>query len=298
MDTKYKTHIMSDKTIVLVFNDKTVPISKNNSEFENIKKALTEYRYGALPMLADKATRISHQTKGEFKVKNGVVCYQDEALPEALSKRLMEFIEKKLPCTALRNFWKNLKENPSQDSRNELYLFLENQGIPITEDGYLIAYKYVNEDFMDCHTRTFDNSVGKVVEIPRDQVDPNRNNACSYGLHVGAFKYVVGNGQHIVEVKVNPKDVVSVPVDHNCMKMRVARYEVLAELHTEIGDKPVESPLHSMRTYYYRGTHKKNQKFRDNLVSSKKPGRVLKTIRASNKKQAIALLKKVLKIND
>jgi hypothetical protein len=36
-------------------------------------------------------------------------------------------------------------------------------------------------------------------------------------------------GDKIVIVKINPQDVVSVPLDENCQKVRVCFYEVVAE---------------------------------------------------------------------
>ncbi len=110
-----------------------------------------------------------------------------------------------------------------------LYRFLEHNGHPLTEDGCFIAYRGVTDDFRDCRTRSIDNSVGSVVEMPREQVDDNPNNTCSYGLHVACFNYAEGFGPKLIEVKVNPKDVVCVPEDYEGTKMRVCRYEVVNE---------------------------------------------------------------------
>jgi len=101
-----------------------------------------------------------------------------------------------------------------------LYSFLEHNGHPLTEGGHFIAYRGVTEDFKDMHTRTFNNSPGSVCEMPREEVDDNPNNTCSTGLHVASFKYASDFGPKVVEVKINPKDVVAVPVDYNGIKMR------------------------------------------------------------------------------
>jgi hypothetical protein len=48
---------------------------------------------------------------------------------------------------------------------------------------------------------------------------------------VAAFEYAdkfYSNG-HLMEIKVNPKNVVAVPTDYNQQKMRVCEYEVMAE---------------------------------------------------------------------
>jgi hypothetical protein len=117
---------------------------------------------------------------------------------------------------------------------DELFLFLEANEVPLTERGTFIAYKRVRGDFKDIYTGTFDNSPGNVVEMSRQEVDPDANKTCSVGLHVANFSYA---HQHyaskdastdvILEVEVDPSDVVSVPVDYSNSKMRVSKYRVL-----------------------------------------------------------------------
>ena len=120
-------------------------------------------------------------------------------------------------------FLDNLMENPSKKSVDELYSFLEYGNLPITPDGCFLAYKGVTTDFKDCHTRSFDNSVGAINEMPRNQVNDDPNAACSVGFHVGTFNYARGFGQETTIVKVDPADAVSVPHDHSCEKLRVRR---------------------------------------------------------------------------
>jgi len=82
--------------------------------------------------------------------------------------------------------------NPSMTSRNELFLFLEAANLPITEDGCFLAYKAVTSDFKDKHSRKFDNSPGVTLEMPRRDVDDNREQTCSYGFHAAAYEYAKG----------------------------------------------------------------------------------------------------------
>jgi bifunctional DNA-binding transcriptional regulator/antitoxin component of YhaV-PrlF toxin-antitoxin module len=131
----------------------------------------------------------------------------------------------------------NLRQNPSEESRKDLYTFLEKNHVPITEDGYFVAYKGVNNDFTDNRTGSYDNSIGKTVKMPRDQVNPDRNQTCSTGLHVAAYEYAKGFAALLIEVKVNPRDVVSVPTDYNAQKMRVCEYTVVAECENELKEE-------------------------------------------------------------
>jgi hypothetical protein len=169
----------------------------------------------------------------EFK-EDGIILMDGEPVSDALVVRYRFMIENDFPLEGFKLFVQNLAQNPSKDSRKDLYGFLEACTLPITEDGHFLAYKKVNGDYADCYSRTFDNHVGKTVEMPRERVDSNRNETCSTGLHVCSRSYLGHySGDRVVVVKVNPKDVVSVPVDYDNAKMRVCRYEVISELKNE-----------------------------------------------------------------
>jgi anti-sigma regulatory factor (Ser/Thr protein kinase) len=77
--------------------------------------------------------------------------------------------------------------------------------------------------------------IGEVIELERNSVDDHRANTCSFGAHVGALEYAKDFARNkLVVVKVNPKDVVSVPTDYGCQKCRVTGYTVLGEFETKI----------------------------------------------------------------
>jgi hypothetical protein len=155
-----------------------------------------------------------------------------EIIPQPIAEKLTEFINEGLPKTAILKFWENVKLNPSESSVEQLFQFLCDNSWPITKDGCFLAYKYVdvvNGKLVDSYTKTYDNSIGNIVTMDRNSCNPNRNIECSTGLHVAGFAYASSNGggKKLIEVKVNPKDVVSVPKDYNNQKIRVCRYEVL-----------------------------------------------------------------------
>lgn len=80
--------------------------------------------------------------------------------------------------------------------------------------------------YTDMHSRTMEIKLGIPVNIDRRECDADFSNECSYGLHVGATKYVerFGNASSPVLVcLVNPANVVAVPnYDHS--KIRVSEY--------------------------------------------------------------------------
>lgn len=231
--SKVNYHI-TQNSITLNFSGKTMAIARGDNRFAKVILAIKEGRLDEIPELVDVSSQFA---RDGFKLVDGqVIAPTGEALPQELNARILEFQREGLPFTHLLTFWENLKQNPSFRSREQLFKFLEHNGHPLTEDGCFIAYRGVTEDFKDKHTRTFDNSPGAVCEMPRSQVDDDPTRTCSAGLHVAAWGYASGWSENRVEVKVNPKDVVAVPVDYNGEKMRVCRFEVI-----QVCEKPLEN---------------------------------------------------------
>lgn len=163
---------------------------------------------------------------------NGKVYFNGEEVHGTIVTRINEFIRDGLPIDNLLRFVERVKQNPSYRAQQELYDFLENKGLPVTDDGYFLAYKAVQSNYMDKYSGKIDNSPGQTVSMDRAKVDDERSRHCSKGLHCGALDYVYmygGGDDHIIIVKVDPKDVVSVPNDCSCQKCRVCRYEVLRD---------------------------------------------------------------------
>ena len=177
-------------------------------------------------------TKVENWSEGDFRFENGVLWYEDEQVHDVITGRIVEMLKGGFDHTPMLAFLERLYQNPSYRAINELYTFLQHKFLPITPDGYFLAYKAVGPDFKDKYSGTFDNSVGKTVKISRRKVDDNCDVGCSYGLHVGAIDYVKsygGAGDKVVICKVNPADVVSVPLDSQHQKVRCCRYEVVGE---------------------------------------------------------------------
>lgn len=227
--------LVSEDSITVSFDGKLFTIKDGDRRFEEILEALREGREYDIPAIID-TSKIFEDAK-EVELVDGHIFIHGKKIPEVLTDRVLAFKAKKLPYGPLINFAKKLMSNPSFNSRQMLYKFLEHNGHPITKDGNFIAYKKVRTDFKDCHTGTMDNSIGTVVEMPREEVDDNPNNTCSSGLHVAAYKYASEFSKgHLVEVEINPEDVVAVPNDYNGEKMRVCRYEVKAICESKLED--------------------------------------------------------------
>ena len=228
-----------DGNLTVVLNNKSFQVLPDHLNYKMILEALPSATSDELLEMIDIEKAVATFSDGLVEIKNGQVTYEGEVVHGSISKRILEFMSKGLPFQPLVIFLKNLMENPSMQSQKELYDFLEHESLPITEDGYFLAYKAVRSDYMDKYRGTFDNHVGNVCEMTRSKVDDDRSRGCSNGLHAGALNYVAGYGSvesndKIVIVKINPKDVVSVPSDCNYEKLRTCRYEVVGEYQGEL----------------------------------------------------------------
>lgn len=293
---QYKNHILSSKSVIVIFNDAVIPVSDKNKCYPEVLKAIEDRRFNELANIINIESKVNHSPhnkKKSFTVKDGVVRFKDgKEVPGAISTKLIQFLDNGVDIEPIVKFWDNLRRNPQLRSREELYNFLEKNKIPLTEDGCFICYKAVREDFKDCHSGTFLNRPGLVVSIPWEKVDPNCNNICSYGLHVAAFPYADGfkpKDGHLLEVKVNPRHVVSVPTDSNAQKVRVCQYLVMHEVGKQ-GEQP-DSFIYSSRTYYYKGDRRKDRPFNPRLVTSHKPNRIGQTCRAKSLEEAVTEFK-------
>ena len=228
-----------DGNLTLVLNNQSYQVLPDHINYKMILEALPTATAEELLDIVDVEKAVANFSDGLVEIKNGQVTYEGEVVHGSISKRILEFMSKGLPFEPLVTFLHNLMENPSMQSQKELYDFLEHEHLPITEDGYFLAYKAVRSDYKDKYRGVFDNSVGKVVSMQRAKVDDNRSRGCSDGLHAGALNYVAGygsveSGDRIVIVKINPRDVVSVPSDCNYEKLRTCRYEVVGEYEGEL----------------------------------------------------------------
>ena len=230
--TKKVNWLITDHNITVNYDGQTHIVPKSDPLAQKLIEAVKANKMDEIPNYISIAKRMEHSTKGKFTVKDGQILINGVLAPRVLSEKILKFSDEGLPYEPLVKFADNLQKNPSFRAVNELFQFLEKNDHPITENGNFIAYKKVCSDFLDAYSRTIDNSVGNTVEVPRNQVNEDPHQTCSYGLHVANWDYAhnvytAGTEAKMLEVEVNPADVVAVPVDYNQAKMRVSKYIVL-----------------------------------------------------------------------
>lgn len=187
-----------------------------------------------------------------MSIINGVIKFGDFILEETLSSHILSLLdEKNVPKD--EKLWKsyvtfldNLHQNVNEDIREQLFRWMEYEnragnGFAITEDGCIVGYKGCNGSVLEpisafAGTAIVDgvevegqipNKVGSVIQMPRSEVQYDPSVGCAQGLHVGTRNYATHWAPILLLVKVNPRDVVSVPYENNSQKMRVCEYTVL-----------------------------------------------------------------------
>lgn len=233
------SHLISDSGTVTVFvNGKPHVFAPDFPHYDKVKKAIAEKNSDEIVRLGSLPRAIETYSGNNVKIENGVVYYKNKPLHNSLTKRILKLMTEGFPFNSMLKFLENLMQNPNFHAVNELYNFLVNRNLPITENGCFLAYKAVRSDYMDWHSGTISNKVGETPpRLERNEVDDDRRKECSNGYHVGAIEYVSdfhrGEG-HVIIVEVNPADVICVPSEKRFTKCRACFYTVVGEMDGEL----------------------------------------------------------------
>ncbi|AGZ17476.1 RIIB lysis inhibitor [Escherichia phage 4MG] len=177
----------------------------------------------------------------DLKLLDGILYWHGQKQETTLAKRILNDIENGTFDERYVKFMQKLMHNPSYASVQMLYDFIQHNDLEILENGDVKAYKKITntgDGPRDTRTKKVPNYKGQIISMPRNMVEDNPSVSCSQGLHIASLEYAGGfGGNSLIEVAVNPADVVSVPYDYNQQKCRCCRYEVLTGV-----DKPVGAP--------------------------------------------------------
>ena len=234
------------KSLNVFFQGKSHTIYATDAKFESAVEEYKNQNWDALHNILNPAqVFLNLYAKYEqIEVKDGNVYVSGEPISNLVASRILDFLAEGVDCVPMFKFITKLNLNPSSRAVNELYTFMEHKFLPVTDNGNFLAYKALRSDFTDVHSGKFDNNVGNVLEMPRNKVDDNKEAGCSYGFHAGTLEYARGfrpfNGKLVV-VEINPADVVSIPTDCECQKLRTCKYMVHSEYEVPLEDLTYES---------------------------------------------------------
>lgn len=245
--SKKVPYTLSEDSITIFWEGKPYSVRSDNANFAPLRKALFDARYEDVGQYLDIAKQVEDFVEGEVEVKDEVVYYRGHRLHGVVVDKLLDMLRGGLKdSTPLTNYIQRLMENPSSNSVEELYTFLGYRSLPITPEGKVLGYKGVQEDFYSStgnadtivvqgqtnERHQIFNGVGETIEVARRSVDDNKDNHCSYGLHIGSYDYAHSwsSGGKLLLVEFDPQDAVSVPDDCSFQKLRVSKYKVVADL--------------------------------------------------------------------
>lgn len=227
-------YLIQGKNIVVVIGSTSHTISSTHIAYERVKTAIKANDWATVEDIIEPKKIVINYGAGNISIEGEKLFWKEQELHNSLTTRIIQMYQDGFPIEPMINFMENLMLNPSKRAVTELYGFLEKGNLPITPDGHFLAYKKVKQDYTDCYTGTMDNSVGKVVEMERNMVDDDQNRTCSTGLHFCSREYLNHfGGERVMILKINPRDVVSIPNDYNDTKGRTCRYEVIDEIDKE-----------------------------------------------------------------
>lgn len=225
-------YLIGSTFITVMVDGNSHTIASDHTNFDKVKKAIKDNDLALVENLINVKSSLINYVHGKIKIEDDIVTYNGRVINSSLVERILEMMRDGFNVDSMLNFLENLMNNPSHQAVQELYGFLEVGMLPITTDGHFLAYKRVNDNYLDFFSGTVDHSIGTVVTMDRNQVDDNRHRTCSTGLHFCSLKYLPSyhsNEGKIIIVKINPADVVSIPTDYNNTKGRACRYEVIGE---------------------------------------------------------------------
>lgn len=250
--------IISDEGITTIINGKPYQVRNEHPNYEKILKTLKskdgdEFLRLYNPVLPKVKPSKDFTVVESLVVGHGQVTYNGTPLHNSVTYRLIALQEQGHDTAPLAKFLVKLLKNPSAWCVEALYKFLESKGLPIDENGDCLAYKVVDENWMDKYSGKFSNTIGSIHQIPRNTVDDDRTKECSYGFHVGDLNYSGPNGSYrsspsdkTLIVKFSPEDVVAIPAEANAHKIRVAKYQVVSE-YKELPDTFVNLSLQDLK---------------------------------------------------
>jgi hypothetical protein len=257
------------KTLAIIFNDGTTEIiSESHVSFKALLNTFleggkSEEEIRELTQVVETIQKKLTALSERVSILGDSVFFDGDEIDGHLIEVIKDlFISgEDLELAPLVKFLEKASTNPSLDSIDDLYRWINNGDLVITDDGDFLAYKgvYGKTERLSTHAGiAFVDGVeingripyvdGSIVTMPRSAVNSDRNRGCSTGLHAGTYSYASTYGDTLILVKINPRDVVSVPNDSSGQKLRVSRLEVLRETTERLKSRylkietPVEEP--------------------------------------------------------
>lgn len=214
-------------------------ITPDHPHYDYIREVLENERDEDLSTYINprKAVVIWARDQPAFRIDGETIFYKDRQIEPFITTKILDLLRAKKPVTRLHRFLDRLSNNPSHRVREQLYAFMERGKMPIQEDGTILAYKKIRDDWTDCHTGEILHELNIPTSMNRADVDDDPAHACAPGLHVCSFDYLESfGGSILIATEIDPADVVCIPHDHDCEKMRVCKHTPRFQIPLDIAE--------------------------------------------------------------
>jgi hypothetical protein len=271
MQTNSIPYVLGSDSITVYLKGKPYPINKQAHTYPMVLAAIKSGDVNALEQAINIRQGIVNnltKTNKSVRIDGSRIFYDEREVTGLVASRVFETIRLGLDTAPITNFLGNLMLNPSKRAVDESMGFIEACDLPLTEDGFFLAYKRVNATYFDVHSSTVLNKPAELmtaedritingtqgkqsevkvelingvttVSMPRNLVNEDRDQTCSEGLHFCSFSYLSSfRGARIVILKINPADIVSIPSDYNNSKGRTCKYQVVGEVDLGLDTLP------------------------------------------------------------
>lgn len=212
-------------------------------ELARVKGEKSSEEYRKLYDVEEAVRNLFGVVTDRVRVAEGIVYFDEKPIHNIVADRLLQFMEEGIrDFTPLAKFMENIEGNPNPKARETLFQWLENNQLAIDEDGFVVCFKGVKSDYTPTRSgpgivngvelkagELIKYAPGNLVSIPREKCDES-NAHCSVGLHVAnrSFARNFSNSTKVMEVRVNPANVVSVALDGR-EKIRCCQLRVVGE---------------------------------------------------------------------
>ena len=233
-------YFADDNAITVYFKDGSAGVwHKNNPNYSRVKKLAKEEDWIAIEVLHNTAKAILNGDvtiegdTAQIETANG----KTKVDISTSKNKLLKFIELlkvkgviDSRIEEIKPFLKKMLENKFINAVEEIYDFCTKMDFEITKNGNFLAYKNVNKDLSSIHDGgQTKHKIGKYTEVKEFCTD--RTQTCAAGLHFCSKGYLSQySGDTTIIVEIDPRDVVSIPIDYNNEKGRCRRYKTVGIL--------------------------------------------------------------------
>jgi len=131
-----------------------VTVEASHPSFDKIRDAVKEKDWDRAWQLSQVRRAVAGwvaSEDGEIRMEGDRIFLGDRAFSDQVSQMALAMMQEGTSADAMHNFLRRVRRNPSFAAQEELLLFIEANGFLIDEDGFIIAFRGVTDDYLDLH---------------------------------------------------------------------------------------------------------------------------------------------------